>query len=122
MWWLQFLFSFAMVEKQNNMVNKKIEDDATLVWEFISQDLNQRRLRNKSLSDLTTSIAYNRLADLLRLIKDEKVLDILDKIWNSEARYLVNDLRQFSLEGAWLASIEKFFRRYVACFNRKIIC
>jgi len=91
------------------MVNKKIEDDAALVWGFILQDLNQRRLRNKSLSDLTTSIAYNHLADLLRLIKDEKVLDILDKKWNSEARYMVTDLRQFSFEGTWLDSIEKLF-------------
>jgi len=97
-----------MAEQQNKM-NKKTEDDATLVWEFIKQDLNHRRLRNKSLSDLTTSIAYNRLADLLRLVTDEKVLDILDKKWNSEARYMVNDLRQFSFEGTWLDSIEKLF-------------
>ncbi|AES59776.1 hypothetical protein MTR_1g025670 [Medicago truncatula] len=88
----------------------KIEDDAALVLEFISQDLNHRRLQNKSLSDLATSIAYNRLADLLRLIKDEKVLDIiLDKKRNSEVKYMVNDLRQFSFQGSWLDSIEKLF-------------
>ncbi|WJX14101.1 hypothetical protein P8452_04408 [Trifolium repens] len=83
--------------------------DADLVWEFISKDMmNQRLLNNNSLSDFTTGLAYTRLADLLHLIKEEKMLGILDK-WGSEVMYIVNDLRQYSFEGMWLDSIEKLF-------------
>lgn len=107
------LLSFAMAEKQNNMLNKNYgvnQDDASLVSEFISKDLHQRHLRNESsLSEVAKGIAYIRLANLLRLLKNEKVLDILDKKWNSEGIYIVNDLRQLSFEGSWLDSIEKLF-------------
>jgi hypothetical protein len=83
--------------------------DADLVWEFISKDMmNQRLRKNNSLSDFTTGLAYTRLADLLRLIKEEKMLDILDK-WGSKVMLIVNDLREYSFEGMWLDSIEKLF-------------
>jgi hypothetical protein len=97
--------------QKNNVLNKKYvnDADADLVWEFISKDMmNQRLLKNNSLSDFTTGLAYTRLADLLHLIKEEKMLDILDK-WGSEVMYIVNDLRQYSFEGMWLDSTEKLF-------------
>ncbi|WJX20320.1 hypothetical protein P8452_09888 [Trifolium repens] len=82
--------------QKNNVLNKKYvnDADADLVWEFISKDMmNQRLLKNNSLSDFTTGLAYTRLADLLHLIKEENMLDILDK-WGSELETSQEQLRE----------------------------
>ena len=54
-------------------------------------------------------LSYALLVDFLRVIKNEKVLDILDIKWKSEVMYMVNDLHQYSFQGLWLDSIEKLF-------------